>query len=287
MTRTNQITTSQPLPLNDGADVVQTSVHLIPATYALPVPIPGETMAHTTILISFLPDKATRTHLSTLPYNYVGADAEAFFCAQPAANLPRRFSQQPGAFATAAIALPPFSPERSQVVQETLIALRSSHHFFTLIAALSPAPEAWKSLKGVDGWVTCSLGTEAFAASQLFTALTTLTSPETLADIDDSDVGNALGSTRKPAQLLEGLWNCITQKMEWLGEDPKQSIGRASAAIAFTLTHRPELHDAAIIYRTLRAIAPAHATVFCSSSLNFLSPGHISNAYPVVVLWRP
>ncbi len=81
--------------------------------------------------------------------------------------------------------------------------------------------------------------------------------------------------------------NCTTQKMDWLGEDPQQSIGRASAAIAFTLAHRPKLHTAAAIYRTLRAIAPSHASVLCSSSLNFLSPGHISSAYPVVVLWHP
>ena len=286
MIRTYLSNPSKPIPLRAGADVVQTTVHSIPVDYVLPHPLPGETMAHITLLLSFLPDTADRLHLNTLPQSYVDADSQAFYCAQPAADLPHRFSQQPGAFATAAIALPPFSPERFEAVQETLLALRNSHHFFTLIAALSPAPKAWKNLKGVDGWVTCSSGNEAFAVSQLFTALATLTSREKLAEIDDSDVGHALGSIREPAQLLQGLWNCTTQKMEWLGEDPKQRIGRASAAIAFTLTHRPELHDSATIYRTLRALTPSHASVFCSSSLNFLSPGHISNAYPVVILWR-
>lgn len=287
MARAYQTITSQPIPLKSGADIIQTTVNLIPVNYILPHPLPGETMAHTTLLLSFLPDRADRIHLSTLPHNYADADSEAFYCAQPAASLPRRFSLQPGAFATAAIALPSFSLERFHTVQKALLALRNSHHFFTLIAALSPTPDAWKDLKGVDGWVTCGRGNEAFAASQLFTALATLTSPETLADIDNSDFGHALGSIREPAQLLQGLWNCTTQKLEWLGEDPKQSIGRASAAIAFTLASRPKLHDAATIYRTLRALAPSHANVFCSSSLDFLSPGHISNAYPVVILWRP
>lgn len=287
MARAYQTTISQPIPLKSGADIIQTTINLTPVNYILPRPLPGETMAHTTLLLSFLLDKADRLHLRTLPHNYADADSEAFYCAQPAATLPHRFSQQPGAFATAAIALPPFSPERFRTVQETLLALKNSHHFFTLIAALSPTPVAWKDLKGVDGWVTCGCGNEAFSASQLFTALATLTSPETLADIDDSDFGHALGSIREPAQLLQGLWNCTTQKMEWLGEDPNQSIGHASTAIAFTLAYRPKLHDAATIYRTLRALAPSHATVFCSSSLHFLSPGHISNAYPVVILWRP
>jgi len=244
-------------------------------------------MPHTTLLLSFLPKQADRTHLRTLSQNYVDADSEAFYCAQPAENLTHRFSQQPGAFATATVALPAFTPKRFRTVQNTLHALRSSHHFFTLVSAISSNPSAWRNLEGVDGWVTCSVGNEAFAAAQLFTAQATLISPEALAEIDESDFGYALGTNEEPAQLLEGLWNCATKKMDWFGEDPQQTISRASAAIAFTLAHRPELHDAATIYRTLRAIAPSHASVFCSSSLNFLSPGHISGAYPVVTLWRP
>lgn len=193
-------------PLRSGTDIIQCNVHLVPTNYILPKPIGDEEIIRSTILVSFLPGTADRLHLRSLRGKFLTAECNATFVPKPGTALPSHFAQQPGAFATAVIALPSSHTPSVRAVQAVLHALRSSQHLFTLIVGVSADPRAWAKLDRLDGWVKCSKGAEATAAAQLFTVLATLTSPETLNCIDDSDVADALGPSSHPARLCEGVW---------------------------------------------------------------------------------
>jgi|GEM_PF-4428965 len=273
-------------PLRNGADIIQCNVHLVPTNYILPKPVRGEEIVHSTVLVSFLSDTAARRHLRSLRGKFLTVECNATFVPKPGTALPPHFAQQTGAFATAVIALPSSRTPSVRAVQSVLHALRCCHHLFTLVVGISADPRAWAKLDGLDGWVKCSKGAEATAAAQLFTVLATLTSPETLNCIDDSDVADALGPSSNPAQLCEGVWIRPREEVVWLSPDSQSTIRRCSVAIAFPLSSHPTLGESARIYQTVRALAPSSASVYSSACTGFLAPELASGAYPVLVLCR-
>lgn len=273
-------------PLRSGVDIIQCNVHLVPTNYILPKPVRDEGIIRSTVLVSFLPNTADRLHLRSLHGKFLTAECSVTFVPKPGTALPSHFAQQPDAFATAVIALPSASIPSVRAVQTALHALRSSQHLFNLVVGISADPRAWARLNGLDGWVKCSKGAEATAAAQLFTILATLTSPETLNCIDDSDVADALGPSSHPSRLCEGVWIRPREEVVWLAPDPQRTISRCSVAIAFPLSSRPTLRESARIYQTVRALAPSSATVYSSACTGFLAPELASDAYPVLVLCR-
>lgn len=272
--------------LRMGVDVVQCTVTLRPTNYILPKPVIEKDISLSTLLISFLHGADDRIHLRSLQGRFLAAKCDTLFFSKPASALPLHFAQQHGACATAVIALPSSSPPTLRATQSAVHALRNSPHQFTFIIGICANPSSWTGLEGIDGWVKCDEGDEAMAASQLLLMLATLTSPETLNCIDDSDVGNVLGSCTAPAQLLQGICNSSNEELIWLKHSAELTIGRSYAAVAFTLAHRPTLRNLGNIYRTLRTIAPTTASVHTSASVRFLAPDLLSGICPIVVLWR-
>jgi hypothetical protein len=273
-------------PLGSGLDLITCTARLIPTNYLSPAPLKGEECIHTTFLISLLPAARDRLHLRTLPHHFLFAPCTCDFVAESRAALPRLLTHAPGAFATAAIVLPP-SPARSlRAVQTALRSLRASHHLFTLFVGVCANPAAWADLEGLDGWVACAQGTEARTAVQVFTLLATLMSPETLNCIDDTDIAHALGSRSAPTHLSQALWLCEREELLWLREADGHAVAHASVSVVFPLTSTPALRDFGKIYQTIRNAVPPSSTVYISACTNFLTPDLVSGAYPVVVLCR-
>lgn len=189
----------------------------------------------------------------------------------------------------AVVALPPVAEIPLDTVQQAIDVMRATQTCAEVVVAVSNAPEGWKALRDVDGYVPAFRHQLGQTSAVLFRALATLMAPEALNCFGLDELLQVFGGPSREAHLAQAIWLREQGQLCLPSRADAELLQHSDTVIAFHHAETPDLAAVRGVSSSLRDMAPAGADVATNVTSGLWEPTACewpAGASPVALLCR-